>query len=143
MLPFPDRRRKDIWGLLRRWTYVRYIGASALALAGDMVLFLLLLQSGLAAVSASAIGYIAGIVIHWLISSRVVFASQASRLSAVRNRQKILFIGSAFVGLGLTVAIVGAGEMLGLDARLAKILAVVIAFQTTYVLRKTLVFGAS
>ncbi len=85
----------------------------------------------------------AGIVIHWLISSRVVFASQASRLAVVRNRQKMLFVGSALLGLGITVGIVGLGDIMGIDARLAKMAAVVIAFQTTYLLRKTLVFGAT
>lgn len=143
MSVFPDRRRKDIWGLLRRWTYVRYIGASALALGGDMLLFLVLLESGMTAITASASGYMAGIIVHWLISSRIVFAGQASRLAVVRNRQKMLFVGSALLGLGITVAIVGIGDAMGMDARLAKLAAVVIAFQTTYFLRKKLVFGVA
>ena len=143
MSVFPDRRRKDIWGLLRRWTYVRYIGASALALGGDMLLFLVLLESGMTAITASASGYMAGIIVHWLISSRIVFAGQASRLAVVRNRQKMLFVGSALLGLGITVAIVGIGDAMGMDARLAKLAAVVIAFQTTYLLRKKLVFGVA
>ena len=143
MSVFPDRRRKDIWGLLRRWTYVRYIGASALALGGDMLLFLVLLESGMTAITASASGYMAGIIVHWLISSRIVFAGQASRLAVVRNRQKMLFVGSALLGLGITVAIVGIGDAMGMDARLAKLAAIVIAFQTTYLLRKKLVFGVA
>jgi putative flippase GtrA len=138
-----ERRRKDIWGLLRRWTYVRYLGASALALVGDMVCFLLLMTSGFSAVAASAMGYVLGLGIHWLISSRVVFAAQASRLAVVRNRQKALFIGSAFVGLGITVAIVGLGDMAHIDPRLAKLAAVVVAFQATYLLRKKIVFGVA
>jgi putative flippase GtrA len=138
-----ERRRKDIWGLLRRWTYVRYLGASALALAGDMACFLLLMASGFSAVAASAMGYILGLGVHWLISSRVVFAAQASRLAIIRNRQKVLFIGSALVGLGITVAIVGLGDMMHIDPRLAKLAAVAVAFQSTYLLRKKIVFGVA
>ncbi len=56
MNQFTERRRKDIWGLLRRWTYVRYVGASALALGGDMLFFVMLLHGGMTAISASALG---------------------------------------------------------------------------------------
>ncbi len=138
-----ERRRTDLLGLLHRWTYVRYVGASAFALGGDLVIFLLLLHGGMAAAPASAIGYICGIALHWLISSRFVFGREASRLTEVRNRQKLLFVGSALLGLGVTVGIVGLGHAMGIDPRAAKLVAVLVAFQLTYMLRKTIVFGGS
>ncbi|MGV1684871.1 GtrA family protein [Sphingopyxis sp. NJF-3] len=127
---------------LHRVTYLRYIGASAVALAADMGLFLLLLAGGWHAAAVSAISYSAGIAVHWLISTRLVFAAGAQTRGLDRARQKALFLGSALAGLGITVGIVWAGDALGLDPRFAKLAAIAISFQTTYVLRKSIVFAA-
>ncbi|PAL21560.1 GtrA family protein [Sphingopyxis sp. GW247-27LB] len=122
-----------------RW--IAYLFASGLALGTDAGLFLLLLDGGLAPVAASALGYGTGILVHWLVSSRLVFADGiAARGTDERHRQKLLFVGSALVGLAVTTAIVGAGSALGLDARLAKLAAIVVSFQTTYLLRRHVVF---
>lgn len=125
-----------------RW--VNYLLASALALGSDAGLFLLLLDAGLAPVPASATGYCAGILVHWLISSRLVFADgTAARGTGERHRQKLLFVGSAVVGLAVTTVIVGGGSALGLDPRLAKLVAIIVSFQTTYLLRRHIVFRAA
>ncbi|MDO9362709.1 MAG: GtrA family protein [Sphingopyxis sp.] len=122
-----------------RW--LNYLLASGLALGSDAGLFLLLLDAGLSPVTASAVGYCAGILVHWLISSRLVFADgTAARGTGERHRQKLLFVGSALVGLAVTTAIVGGGSALGLDPRLAKLAAIVVSFQTTYLLRRHIVF---
>src|SRR3546814_16262406 len=74
-----------------------------------------------------------GILVHWLVSSRLVFADgAAARGTGERHRQKLLFVGSALVGLAVTTAIVGGGSALGLDPRLAKIAADVGSFQPNY-----------
>ena len=125
-----------------RW--LNYLLASGLALGSDAGLFLLLLDGGLSPVAASAVGYCAGILVHWLISSRLVFADgTAARGTGERHRQKLLFVGSAFIGLAVTTAIVGSGSALGLDPRLAKLAAIVVSFQTTYLLRRHIVFRAA
>jgi putative flippase GtrA len=125
-----------------RW--INYLLASVLALGSDAGLFLLLLDAGLAPMSASATGYCAGIFVHWLVSSRLVFADgAAARGTGERHRQKMLFVGSALVGLAVTTAIVGTGSAFGLDPRLAKLGAIVVSFQTTYLLRRHIVFRAS
>ncbi|MCW5646640.1 MAG: GtrA family protein [Sphingopyxis sp.] len=125
-----------------RW--LNYLLASVLALGSDAVLFLLLLDWGLAPMPASAVGYCAGILVHWLVSSRLVFADgAAARGTGERHRQKMLFVGSALVGLAVTTAIVGTGSALGLDPRLAKLAAIVVSFQTTYLLRRHIVFRAA
>ena len=128
---------------LHQITYLRYIGASALALAADMGLFLLLLAGGWHAAAASAISYSAGIAVHWLISTRLVFIAGARTQGIERARQKALFLGSALAGLGITVGIVWIGDAFGIDPRLAKLAAIAISFQNTYVLRKTIVFAGS
>lgn len=136
-LPLPALMQK-----LLQITFLRYVGASAIALAGDVGLFNLFLLAGWEPAAAAAASYGAGIVIHWLISSRLVFIEGARTAGLDRVRQKGLFLGSAFVGLGLTVAIVWAGDTAGLDANLAKLAAIGVSFAATYVLRKTLVFAA-
>lgn len=136
-IPLPAFAQK-----MMRVTFLRYVGASAFALAGDMGLFNLFLLAGWLPAAAAAASYAAGIVIHWLISSRLVFVKGARTAGRDRVRQKGLFLGSAFVGLGLTVAIVWAGDSAGMDANLAKLAAIGVSFVATYVLRKTLVFAA-
>ena len=130
--------------LVREARWLRYVLASVTALGSDAGLFLVLLSMGMPALSASATGYCAGILVHWLVSSRLVFADgAASRGSDERNRQKALFVGSALIGLGITTAIVGGGDAMGFDPRLAKLVAIIVSFQTTYLLRRHIVFRAA
>jgi putative flippase GtrA len=119
---------------------VRYLLASVGALAVDVAVFLTLLALGAWPASASAVGYCAGIVAHWLLSSRAVFADVVASRGAARTRQKALFVVSALLGLGLTAGIVWAGDSAGLDPRLAKLVAIACSFTLTWVLRKNVVF---
>ena len=121
--------------------WLRYLTASVIALGADMGLFMLLLHGGMAALPAAVTGYCSGIAVHWLISSRVVFARQARR-GAARDRQKMLFVGSAVVGLSITTGIVGTAAALGLHPLLGKGIAIVTSFQLTYLLRRKIVFDA-
>lgn len=119
---------------------VRYGLASAGALAVDIGLFLALLSLGMWAAAASAIGYGAGIVAHWLLSSRAVFVGKVAERGFARIRQKGLFLGSALIGLGMTTAIVWTGDSAGFDPRLAKLAAMVVSFAITWLLRSRMVF---
>lgn len=132
ILPMIDR--------LRRVLLLRYLLASVGALAVDMGSFLALLTLGVVPVLASATGYSLGIVAHWLLSSRAVFAESVAEGRMARTRQKALFVGSALVGLALTALIVGAGTALGIDSRLSKIMAIGASFIATWLLRKRIVF---
>ncbi|MFN3553848.1 MAG: GtrA family protein [Novosphingobium meiothermophilum] len=132
ILPMIDR--------LRRVMILRYLVASVGALAVDMGAFLILLAAGMMPALASAFAYGLGIGAHWLLSSRAVFSASVAADRGARNRQKALFVGSALVGLALTTMIVGAGSALGLDSRLAKIVAIGASFVATWLLRKQVVF---
>lgn len=127
---------------LRDIRFLRYILASVGALAVDMGCFLLLLATGTGAVVASALGYAAGIAAHWLLSSRAVFTGHVAPRGQGRMRQKTLFVLSALLGLALTTAIVGAGELAGLDPRLAKLVAIGVSFLATWLMRSRIVFRA-
>lgn len=130
----------DLLYRLRTTTVIRYGIASVGALAVDMGLFLALLSGGMAAAAASALGYSAGIVAHWILSSRKVFADSVAARGAARTRQKALFVVSALIGLAITTAIVGLATALHGDPRLAKLVAIVASFTATWLLRKHLVF---
>ena len=105
-----------------------------------MAVFIASHAGGVGAATAAAIGYSAGILAHWLLSSRFVFAT-GRRDGADRVRQQGLFVVSAIVGLLLTVAIVGLGSVIGVPAVLAKLVAVGVSFQATYLLRSRIVFA--
>jgi putative flippase GtrA len=128
----------------RQLTYMRYLVVSFTALAIDLALFLLLLQAGMNSMVASAIGYAVGIFAHWFLSSRKVFQDRVSeRGTAERTQQKAMFLMSALIGLACTTAIVGLGEWMGIDARIAKLVAIIVSFQLTYLLRNVLIFRAA
>ncbi|CAN5227483.1 hypothetical protein BH10PSE13_BH10PSE13_16740 [soil metagenome] len=121
-------------------TYGRYIVASGASLGLDMAVFLLLLHLGLPAMAASALAYSAGIVAHWLLSTRFVFDEGMDASGADRARKKGLFVGTALIGLCITTLIVGTADRFGLDPRLAKMVAVAISFQATYLARRVAIF---
>jgi putative flippase GtrA len=133
---------RNIFSLDNNITYVRYIVASAGALVIDFGIFLLLIHSGVNALAAASLGYSAGILTHWLLSSRHVFNDRVEPSGLQRRRQKLLFVASALIGLAVTSAIVGAADKAKIDLRLAKIVAVAISFQLTYFLRNRFVFAA-
>jgi putative flippase GtrA len=121
--------------------YTRYLGASAASLGVDFATFMAALSAGVPPALAAAFGYAAGILCHWLISSRIVFVGRVAADSPGRRQQQALFLLSALVGLGITTAIVGLGSRYGIDPRIAKGIAIVVSFQVTYVMRKKVVFA--
>ncbi len=121
--------------------YLRYVVASAASLAVDFATFMACLTLGVPPALAAAVGYIAGVVCHWFLSSRAVFVGQLAEVGTGRRQQQGLFALSALAGLAVTVAIVGIGTRYGLDPRLSKVIAIVVSFQATYVLRKKVVFA--
>ena len=126
----------DIWN---RFTLTRYLAASIVALAFDVAVFSTLLAIGMGAAIASALGYCAGIVIHWLVSSNFVFTGK-TRTGAALQWQRILFAGSAILGLAITVATVAIFSGWGLHPVAAKAIAIIISFIAVYAARKWGVF---
>lgn len=121
--------------------YIRYGFVSAAALAADLALFWTLLGSPMTPSLASGAGYAFGIAVHWLLSSRIVFAKETHRRGSMgRQRQKILFALSALLGLGITMTIVGVGSALGFDPRIAKLAAIAISFQSVWLVRRLYIF---
>ncbi len=118
----------------------RYALISAVALAADIGGFLALLSLGVSPMLASAGGYILGIGVHWLISSRTIFHDNLATSGVGRLHQQLLFAVAALAGLVLTMAIVGLATWLAIDPRLGKLVAMVASFLVTWCLRRWLVF---
>ncbi|MBB3954398.1 GtrA family protein [Novosphingobium sediminicola] len=128
---------RDLIPVLLGARALRYLGVSVVALGADMGSFMLLLHLGVMAAPASALAYGLGVGLHWWLCARAVFEVADG---AARWVQKLLFVGSALVGLGLTVGIVGLGTRAGFDPRLAKIVAVGVSFIATWLLRSLVIF---
>lgn len=126
-------------GAVWRIRMFRYALVSAICLGIDVATFACL-KLALPAALAAAFGYSMGILASWLLSARAVFADRVG-YGAERQRQQMLFVISALVGLGLTTATVGLGTALGLLPGVAKLVAVGLSFQATYLIRTSLVFA--
>ncbi len=126
-------------GLWDRFTFTRYLAASVVSLAFDVALFSTLVSLSVGAAIASAVGYCAGIVIHWLVSAQLVFTGK-TKSGAALQMQRALFAGSALLGLGITVATVGVLSHFGVHPVPAKGVAIGISFFAVYAVRKWGVF---
>ncbi len=121
--------------------FLRYLLASVGALAADVSTFLGALALGAAAGPASALGYMLGILTHWLLSSRTVFQGSVAASGRERSLQKALFVIAALVGLALTTLIVGLADSAGFDPRLAKGAAIIVNFLVNWLILSRVVFA--
>lgn len=122
-------------------TLARYVSSSAIALCADTAAFLGLMRLGVAPAPAAALGFLLGVLVHWLVSSRIMFEKSIAAARPERRRQQALFLATALLGLVLTTVIVASAARFGIDPRLAKLVAVAVSFTSTSALRHMLVFG--
>lgn len=125
--------------LFNRFSITRYLLASIVSLAFDVALFMVLVAFLIDPGWASAAGYSAGIIVHWLISSSFVFPGK-TRQGAALQLQRIGFVATAILGLGITVSIVSWLTDLGTLPVIAKAAAVFVSFFAVYLTRKFGVF---
>lgn len=115
-----------------------YLAASGIACAADFCVTVGFSRVGAPAALAATVGYLVGIVLHWVLSTRFVFSAALS-LSA-RRKQKALFLLTGLLGLSVTVAIYTYACAIGIGPIEAKLLAVLGSFSITYLSRRYLVF---
>ena len=119
----------------------RYSAASALALALDFTVYLVLTTGDMKPVLAGVLGYGAGLVLHFLLSSRFVFNATAANNAQTRLFGKFALSGLA--GIATTAIVMAlATDLAGLPGLPAKVLAAATSFVFVYWLRCTMVFGA-
>ncbi|MDO7835877.1 GtrA family protein [Sphingobium sp. HBC34] len=128
-----------IVALFARLMFARYLLASIAALSCDFIAFLALDHGGATPAVAAVGGYAVGLAIHWIISVRFVF-SMAGGPSPV---QRVGFVVSALLGMGVTMVMVSALSALGLAPAIAKLLSVPVSFLSVYAIRKYGVFASA
>lgn len=120
----------------------RYALVSLVALALDFALYIALTRSGIGPVLAGVVGYAAGTVLHYALSTRFVFDAAAT--DKMQPRLFGEFALSGLVGIGITALVIAlATGVAGLPALPAKVLAAGISFLAVFVLRRQVVFARS
>lgn len=123
----------------RHFTLSRYLVASIIAFVADTATFFLLLQMRVNISLASAIAYLLGVAVHWYISTHIVFPDKVKG-GVTKQVQGLLFLGSAFLGLGITVAVITEMVAMGISPAIAKGCAVILSFGAVYAIRKWGIF---
>jgi len=118
----------------------RYFVTSLLALACDLLVYTGLLRIGLIAAAAGAIGYLAGLCLHYRLSASWVFPDPARRRRALPTFAK--FAATGLLGVATTAAIIGILTGTGVaGAFYAKAVAVGSTYVAVFLLRRILVFA--
>jgi len=120
----------------------RYSLVSALALALDFAVYLMLIAGDMKPVPAGVIGYSAGLALHFLLSIRFVFDTAGCNKALTRLLGE--FAVSGLVGIASTALVMAlAIDLAGLPGVPAKVLAAGASFLFVYWLRCSVVFKAS
>jgi putative flippase GtrA len=119
----------------------RYLAVSVIALVVDLAAFLVLMAlANVGAVLAGGLGVLAGLVFHYTLSARFVFADQETGKSQRRLIGEYLLTGGA--GVVITTAVIFAiVNVAGLAALIGKGAAVVVSFLAVYAMRAGYVFN--
>jgi putative flippase GtrA len=117
----------------------RYTLVSVTALGFDLTVFNVLTVAAGQPTIASVVADSCGMLLHYVLSARFVFAACVSDKSMRRTRAE--FVASGLVGLAMTTGVIAVSTTgLGLPAFIAKFLAVGSSFLAVYWLRSMIVF---
>jgi putative flippase GtrA len=120
----------------------RYGLISVVALGADFMVFLGLTLAGMQPSLAGAVGYLAGLVLHYVLSVRFVFDVARSAKSHARLFSE--FVVSGAVGLCITAGTIAIStDIAHLPPVVGKAAAVVMSFAVVFILRRAIVFAPS
>lgn len=88
----------------------------------------------------AAVGYMVGLVVHYLLSVRYVF--EYRRMLDYRHLELMLYVLSGVVGVALSAAIVHGGTLVGMPLIVSKMGATVAAFLAVFAIRKIALFSS-
>ena len=123
---------------------IGYLAVSGTALVVDVAIYWTLLQVLHIAAVAAAGGYVFGVLVHYALSSRIVFAGRL-RARGIAAEAPVLakFFVAGGTGLVVTVATVGIlADVMGLHPLLAKLVATGFSFVTVFTALRVFVFNA-
>jgi putative flippase GtrA len=118
----------------------RYSLVSAIALGVDFAAYVALCALGAEAPLAGIVGYAAGMLVHYFLSSNLVFDVARSPKSAARRLTEFVFSGVlGLILTGLTIAVLT--EHFSLAPLAAKIFAALVSFTAVFLIRRWFVFA--
>jgi putative flippase GtrA len=120
---------------------IRYLVVSVVALGCDVAVYASLITGGTMATAAGAVGYLAGMLVHYALSAYWVFPDVAGARRTAPTLAK--FAATGLLGLATTAAIIDVltrSQIAG--AFTAKGAAVVSAYLVVFILRRSYVFAA-
>jgi putative flippase GtrA len=116
-----------------------YAGVSVVALGCDVAIYSANVIGHMNHTLAAAFGYVAGILVHFLLSRRLVFKSQAQGKDEAL--EALGFAMSGLAGLAITSSVVFVvSDVLHMGSVLAKAAAVFLSFAAVYLMRSRVVF---
>jgi len=121
-----------------------YAFVSGSALAVDVTIYWWLFKAlGIATVAAAG-GYVFGVLVHYMLSSRIVFAGRfGARGVAAEASVLAKFFVAGGLGLAITVSTVGLlADVMGAHALTAKLIAAGLSFMTVFTVLRVFVFNA-
>lgn len=113
-----------------------YLIVGGTAFVADLVVFVSLLKLGLGVLQSSAIGFIVGTAVNYVLTLRLAFTGGRYR----RAHEIVRLLAVALIGLGLTTLLLWVFVAAGMAALPAKLLAVAIVFAWNYLGRRLFVF---
>ncbi len=122
--------------------FLLYAAVSVVALAIDiLILYVAAVRLVMPGYLAAALAYAAGLVAHYLLSVRYVFAYR--RLASQRRTEVLVYALTGLLGILLSAGIVYLGGLLGQSLAVSKLAAIVVSFVAIFVTRKATLFSAS
>lgn len=119
---------------LRQGTFVPYTVVSVLALGVDSCTLLLLHSAGLMSWLASALAYMVGAALHWMLSIRFVFEPPRDRRDYLTKLTQYLIAGAG--GVVITAGTIHLmNTVWGLNIIISKGIAVILVFNLVYLAR--------
>lgn len=125
--------------------FAGYVAVSGTALVLDVAVYWSLFKAiGVAALAAAG-GYVCGVVVHYLLSSRLVFASRLKARGVTAEAPVLArFFMAGGAGMLVTVATVGLlADVLGMHALVAKMIAAGLSFATVFTVLRVFVFNGT
>ena len=117
-----------------------YTVVSIVALGVDLAVFNALLLGSMRPALAGAAGYMTGLVLHYILSVRFVFATAGSTKSNARRFGEFVLSGCA--GLAITWSLIHlATDVAHVPAMVGKVAAVGTSFIVVFMLRRGIVFA--
>ena len=124
--------------------FAGYVAVSGCALCIDFTIYWALLSVAKYAFVAAVGGYICGVLSHYLLSSRIVFAKRFYKRGLVEEAPAIAkFFAAGASGLVVTATVVGVlADVMGFHPLIAKVAAAGCSFTVVFLSLRFFVFNA-